>query len=958
MLHKVTIAIAALLLIISVCGSSIASADTPSNIWIEAEDIQDTNWSPGIAQMILPDGTGTSAGMYLRLYTEKSPDTEKALPFYATYKFNVTTEDTYTFWLGTSPQSVSWCASINYSIDSSPFADPTGIAPSGASYGAPHPENLFCWTNAAKLKLTAGEHTLRIEVRKPRSADNLYACFLDAFLFTTDTRFIPEGNHPKYSPQPDWQEVMKGTNFTQYRASLESDLYYRKIKTTNEEISDASAQEVTRKIMARALPTSSSEKGIHRFGVHGMEAPFVVTGQNDAQAEKAFEMLARTGVDTLRTAESCWHRLGDKYDNFKQMDYQAAQASKYGMNFMLTVGYPSGPAALTGGLTTFKPEYEPQFRNYIQTVLNRYKNVAQYIEYGNEVDAPVPWWINATADMYFRDIKIIKEEMNKLTPKTPLVAFAATYSRNDELGGETGGRRFVDRCFELGINKYADAYSIHYTWGLDQMDFPAFMRREMSAHGKTKPVINSEEAGYAEPYDVIKLFARDLFLYKMESVYYYLARDWFEAGNMIPSGLFDINWKPKLRLLAYAASVDSMKHRRLIGMAKPSDGIEAYVLGYEKGFKGTGPKYSIVMWRTGEAAELGPVSKKDSTVQPIAVTGLTGIKSAINWKLDSIPIDAANPSLLVGDAPIMVGVSKLPKWKLISTSAWLSAVDKQKSGTKALVPQAKSGSHFTLWQLPSQINGIGMSYVIRTDGGKIIVVDGGWAREAAYMRSFLAPLGNKVDAWFISHPHDDHAGVLFDILKNPAGIKIEKLYQSSLPPEWYNKWEVDCIPFSDSYYAAVRDSKVKDIEVQTGMKFIIDGVKFEILGIRNLEITNNPYNNQSIVFKVSDSTKSVLFLGDLGVDGGKKLLAGPYGSQLQADYVQMAHHGQRGVDEAFYKAVSPKYCLWPTPKWLWNNDSGKGPNSGTWDTMQNRDWIEKLGVKENYLSFTGVIKID
>ena len=266
--------------------------------------------------------------------------------------------------------------------------------------------------------------------------------------------------------------------------------------------------------------------------------------------------------------------------------------------------------------------------------------------------------------------------------------------------------------------------------------------------------------------------------------------------------------------------------------------------------------------------------------------------------------------------------------------------------------------HFTLWQLPSQIGSIGMSYVIQTSAGKVIVFDGGWVQESGYMRGFLAALGNKVDAWFMSHPHDDHAGVLMDILQDPRDLKIQTIYQSSLDQEWYNIYESDYKDFSDSYYKAVRESNVQSVEVELGMNITVDGVLFEILGVKNPELIDNPYNDQSVVVKVTDASKSVLFLGDLGWDGGKKLLASEYSSKLKSDYVQMAHHGQNGVEEDFYQAVAPKYCLWPTPLWLWNNDGGEGINSGPFTTMQTREWVEKLGVKKNYLAFEGLVKID
>ncbi len=77
---------------------------------------------------------------------------------------------------------------------------------------------------------------------------------------------------------------------------------------------------------------------------------------------------------------------------------------------------------------------------------------------------------------------------------------------------------------------------------------------------------------------------------------------------------------------------------------------------------------------------------------------------------------------------------------------------------------SQTKSDFELWQLPSQINTIGNSYVFRTVDGKIAVMDGGVSAEAPYLRGFLAALGNKVDIWFISHPHPDHIGALLEIL--------------------------------------------------------------------------------------------------------------------------------------------------------------------------------------------------
>ena len=63
--------------------------------------------------------------------------------------------------------------------------------------------------------------------------------------------------------------------------------------------------------------------------------------------------------------------------------------------------------------------------------------------------------------------------------------------------------------------------------------------------------------------------------------------------------------------------------------------------------------------------------------------------------------------------------------------------------------------------------------------------------------------------------------------------------------------------------------------------------------------------------------RKFLFLGDLGVEGGEELLSLNKEAIKNMDYVQMAHHGQAGVNEDVYQVIDPKYCLWPTTDWLW-----------------------------------------
>ena len=300
------------------------------------------------------------------------------------------------------------------------------------------------------------------------------------------------------------------------------------------------------------------------------------------------------------------------------------------------------------------------------------------------------------------------------------------------------------------------------------------------------------------------------------------------------------------------------------------------------------------------------------------------------------------------------------------TLAGVSAILADKSLHAAAFARAesqkafKSKAGFTAWQLPSQLNTIGNSYVFLSRSGKIVVMDGGKKGEAPFLRGFLSALGGKVDAWFISHPHTDHIGALTEILKDPSGLEISHIYHSRLSDEMIEMDTIDRDNCKEAY--ALLDSShipVTDIR-QTGGEYDFGGMKLKVLGVANDEIHNNAYNNSSMILRVWDRKKSIVFLGDAGIECGDKVLNGPYRHLLDCDYLQMAHHGQRGCSEQFYKSIKFRVCLWPTPLWVWNNDrSGKGINTGTLETFETRRWMDEIGITEHHVScLEGVWRLD
>lgn len=280
--------------------------------------------------------------------------------------------------------------------------------------------------------------------------------------------------------------------------------------------------------------------------------------------------------------------------------------------------------------------------------------------------------------------------------------------------------------------------------------------------------------------------------------------------------------------------------------------------------------------------------------------------------------------------------------------------------TQAKSPK-KDKKVVTMWQLPMYVpNNIGNSYVFQTPGGKVIVFDGGRPDENLFLRGFIGALGNEVEAWFITHPHDDHMGALWEILKDRKGMKINHIYHSRFSEELMDL-EHPYGEYARGFYAVldtVKNIAITDLR-EPGLTGNIDGFNFKVLGVTNEEFHVNPFNNSSMILKVWDDKKTMLFLADAGAECGDKLLNGPYGKELDCDYLQVAHHGQHGCTKQFYNSFKFRVCLWPTAYWIWTNDQGGGYNTGNLETFETRAWMDELGIKEHHVyCLEGIYRLD
>lgn len=245
-----------------------------------------------------------------------------------------------------------------------------------------------------------------------------------------------------------------------------------------------------------------------------------------------------------------------------------------------------------------------------------------------------------------------------------------------------------------------------------------------------------------------------------------------------------------------------------------------------------------------------------------------------------------------------------------------------------------------------------LSCVMQTREGGVIVVDGGRDTDADHLAEIITQYGGTVDAWLITHPHSDHVGALTKLLEmDPVPVEIQGIYYSFLDRDIYSQEEssrresdLECL---DAALAALETvPQDKKHSVKKGSEIAVKDARITVLNDAFV-CSQNTFNNSSVGYRVELGGKKILFLGDMGWQAGENLLDVCTPQELKADVVQMAHHGQQGVERDVYEAILPEVCLWPTPDWLWNNEQDGVVGIGPYKTLEVRNWMAEFGVRKN-----------
>lgn len=232
--------------------------------------------------------------------------------------------------------------------------------------------------------------------------------------------------------------------------------------------------------------------------------------------------------------------------------------------------------------------------------------------------------------------------------------------------------------------------------------------------------------------------------------------------------------------------------------------------------------------------------------------------------------------------------------------------------------------------------GEGESIYVKTPEGSVILIDTANPSTAHRVVSFLRSREiGIIDALFITHPHPDHMGGVFQIVSE---FSIKNIYDNGQP--------ISEMPQCDIYrwYKETVRNRTNYKKVRSGMVFTYGDVAIEVLWPDKIE--SSDWNFNSLVLKITYNGRRFLLMGDAGSEVEKILLQKKL--DLMADVLKAGHHGSLGtLSEAFLSSVAPSYVVISI-----NKDNIRGyPAEKTLKRLRDRNITTLLTYRDGDIGF-------
>lgn len=268
-----------------------------------------------------------------------------------------------------------------------------------------------------------------------------------------------------------------------------------------------------------------------------------------------------------------------------------------------------------------------------------------------------------------------------------------------------------------------------------------------------------------------------------------------------------------------------------------------------------------------------------------------------------------------------------------------------------------SGAAIYMLPVTHELNWNIMSVIIRTAQGRIIVIDGGHAAEREVLIRALRRISGlevpRVAAWFITHMHVDHYGVLDSMARERDGrVKVERVYHGLLGREFYTDAALEKLPDAgrvwDSITGAERTLGARVIRLREGDRVAVDELTFEVVHtaqcVDSSWLPKMNMNDSSTVLRLCAGEQKLLFLSDSEWICNNALME-KHRDMLGADVVQIGHHGCGNVSDACYEAIGARLALLPAGNRFYYSDGGEGLNSHNTGMIRTLRLMERLNMR-------------
>ena len=185
-------------------------------------------------------------------------------------------------------------------------------------------------------------------------------------------------------------------------------------------------------------------------------------------------------------------------------------------------------------------------------------------------------------------------------------------------------------------------------------------------------------------------------------------------------------------------------------------------------------------------------------------------------------------------------------------------------------------------------------YTLIVHHGHAVLVDAGSAWDADAMAEYVRAYAPKIDAFFVTHPHEDHMGGAEAVL-NACRVKTPYLSEAVSHEAFYN-----------NALSAAAKRKTDVVRLTEGGEYLFGDIRVELFD--TLDYPYEDLNDASLLLRVSVDGMTVFVGGD--AERGLEGYAAEKGLDLAVGIYQVNHHGSSSsTPEAFLDRIAPSVAV-------------------------------------------------